>query len=104
MSPESSIEVAIETDDAELARGVIGLAEGSAPLVIEREGLDGALLQTILVVLTPLAIREVAKLVRNSIEARRHVRFIKDGTTIQGVSEATLLKLLEREAGKNPGP
>lgn len=104
MSPEPRIEVAVETDDAHLARSIIDLAEGPAPLVTEREGLDGALLQTILVVLTPLAIREVAKLVRTSIEAKRHVRFIKDGTTIQGVSEATLLKLLEREAGKNPGP
>jgi hypothetical protein len=88
-------EIAIETDSAELAREIAEAVDGATPVSGERKGLDGATLTTVLVTLTPFAIREIVRLATAHIAAKRHVRFVKDGVTIQGVSEATLLKILE---------
>ena len=93
-------EIAIETDDPELAKAILELAIDSDAFATRREGLDGITLTTIIVTLSPILIAPLFRLVRSTIEARKHVRFVKDGVTIEGVSEATLLKIIEREARK----
>ena len=91
------MELAIETDSAELIEALGELVEGQPSLIGERHGMDGVTLTTIIITLTPPILLAVTKLIEASIAARRHVRVIKDGVTIEGVSERTLLKLLSDE-------
>ena len=87
-------EIAIETDSPQLAEALKNLNEGGGTVAGERRGLDGVTLITILITLSPMVIAPVTKLLKASIDARKHVRVIKNGMTVEGVSEATLLKLL----------
>lgn len=93
-------EIAIETDDPELASAILELATEDEAFATRREGLDGVTLTTIIVTLSPVLIAPLFRLVRSTVEARKHVRFVKNGVTIEGVSEATLLKIIEREGRK----
>lgn len=100
---KETIDIAIETDSPELAHEITNAVDGATAISGERRGLDGATLITLVVTLTPFAIREIVRLATAHIAARKHVRLIKDGVTIQGVSESTLLKILKNgEAKKLP--
>lgn len=90
-------EVAIETDSQELVEELKKLAGEDALVAGERRGMDGVTLVTVLLVLSPPIIASVTRLIKANIEARKHVRVIKDGVTIEGVSESTLKKLLHDE-------
>lgn len=57
------------------------------------DGTDG-LLQAI-VTLSTLSIPLIAKVIIEAIRARKHVSIKVNGTTITGVSEKTVLKILE---------
>lgn len=87
-------EVAIETDCLQLIEALKSLAGEGAVVAGERRGLDGITLVTILITLSPAIIASVTKLIKSSIESKKHVRVIKDGMTVEGVSESTLLKLM----------
>ena len=95
MSSESSAEIAIETDDMELVLALEQAAADENTLAIKREGLDGATLSTVLLTLTPILIVQIVSLLKARESAKKHVRVIYKGMTIQGVSEETLMKILE---------
>lgn len=100
MSKKFSAEIAIETDDKEL---VLMLQQASADentLTIKREGLDGATLSTVLLTLTPVLIVQIVSLLKAREAAKKHVRVIYKGMTIQGVSEEALMKILEAQQEK----
>ncbi|MES3090605.1 hypothetical protein QTN93_01160 [Sphingomonas aerolata] len=95
-------DIAIETDSPEFAVELAAAVEGAMPISSERKGLDGATLTTIIVTLSPFAIREIVRLATAHIAAKRYVRLVKDGITIQGVSESTLLKILKESEDTTP--
>jgi len=99
---ETTNDIAIETDSPELVEQIAAAVEGTMPISGERKGLDGATLTTVIVTLSLFAIREIVRLATAHIAAKRHVRFVKDGITIQGVSESTLLKILKDSEGTTP--
>ena len=65
--------------------------------VVKADSLDGTsdLIQ-ILLVLNSLAIPVLAKIVIESIRAKKHVSIKKDGIEITGISEASVHKILEK--------
>ncbi|MDH6269685.1 hypothetical protein M2360_005113 [Rhizobium sp. SG_E_25_P2] len=97
MLKESSAEIAIETDDVELVLALQQVAADGNTLTTKREGLDGATLSTVLLTLTPILIVQIVGLLKTREAAKRHVRVIYKGVTIQGVSEETLKKILESQ-------
>ncbi|MBZ9940162.1 hypothetical protein LB533_03485 [Mesorhizobium sp. BR1-1-13] len=99
MNPKTEAEIAIETDSTELAAALAELAGSGNTLITKRDGLDGATLTTVLLTITPLVVGQIFRLIRAEIESKKHVRLIYNGVTIQGVSEATLLKIIEQSRG-----
>lgn len=65
---------------------------------IDRNAFDGSgEAISIVLILAPLILREVSKIIQKGIEAKKHVKVFYNGKEIEGVSEKTLLKLLEED-------
>ncbi len=95
------VDIAIETDSPELVAELEQL-EGTAPsLTGHSQGWDGLSVATVVLSLSAPVVPALVKILKANIEARRHVRVKKGGVTIEGVSEATLLKILEKADGEN---
>lgn len=89
--------IAIELSDDALA-SELKLIGGENAHRIERNALDGSgETITVVLILVPLILREVSKIIQKGIEAKKHVKVFYDGKEIRGISEKTLLKLLEKE-------
>ena len=96
------VDIAIETDSPELVAELERL-EGAVPsLTGHSQGWDGVSVATVVLALSAPIVPALVKIIKASIEARRHVRVKKGGITIEGVSEATLLKILETANGEGP--
>ena len=102
MSNDPSAEIAIETDDMHLVLALEQAAADESTLTVKRDGFDGATLSTVLLSLTPILIVQIVSLLKAREAAKKHVRVIYKGVTIQGVSEETLLKILD-SSKKNDG-
>jgi hypothetical protein len=98
MNVEPEAEIAIETDSPELVRAITNLVAEESALTSKREGLDGATLTTLVLTITPLVVGQLFRVLRASIEAKQHVRLVHKGMTVQGVSEATLLRIIEQQS------
>lgn len=88
------VDIAIETDDRNLFAELSKI--DGAVLQADKRGMDGATILTTVVTLSPMVIGAIVKLVRMSLDARKHVKVTYKGTTIQGVSEETLLRILDK--------
>lgn len=89
--------IAIELSDEALASELNQIGGGNAHR-IDRNAHDGSgETITIILILAPLIIREVSKIIQKGIEAKKHVKVFHNGKEIKGVSEKTLLKLLEKD-------
>jgi hypothetical protein len=93
----SEATIVIETDSPDLISDFLTTNGISPGTPIERRGLDGMHLYTVVVTLTPVMLAALVQLYRTAAKSRRHVKFIRKGVIIQGVSEKTLLKILEDE-------
>lgn len=98
MTGAPQAEIAIETDSPELAKAIVELVGSEDTLVGKREGLDGVTLTTLVLTITPIVVGQLFRLIRAQIEAKKHVRLTHKGITVQGVSEATLLKIIEQQS------
>jgi hypothetical protein len=87
-------DIAIETDDRNLFTELSKI--DGAVLQADKRGMDGATILTTVVTLSPMVIGAIVKLVRMSLDARKHVKVTYKGMTIQGVSEETLLRILDK--------
>jgi hypothetical protein len=91
------VDIAIETDSVDLIAQLQQLPNVGDLLTSERRGIDGASLITAILSLTAALIPAVVSILKAQIAARKHVKVTRQGVVIQGVSEATLLALLETE-------
>src|SRR5262249_5327339 len=91
------MDIAIETDSADLINKLRRLQTAGELLVTERRGIDGTALITIIVTITPPIIAALSSIIRAEIEAKKHVQVKHKGMTIQGVSEKALIAILQNE-------
>jgi hypothetical protein len=94
------VDIAIESDSREIFDELTQIAGLGKLLATEKRGMDGATLYTAVLTLTSGILAAVAGVVRAQIAAKKHVRVTRRGMVIRGVSEKTLLKLLENEQNK----
>lgn len=75
---------------------------GGEVLVVSSRGFDGAALVDIVVTLTPSLAAVLAGIYASRVRANQHVSLKMKGIEVKGVSEATLLKILDRTGPKPP--
>jgi hypothetical protein len=73
-------------------------AEAPGMLRAESRGADGKLMVELIVTLTSATIPLLVKLYEKRLAANRFVQYKYKGLEIRGVSESTLLKLVDRTA------
>jgi hypothetical protein len=98
--PEDAVQIAIAVpaSDEEELRQILA-AEVGEVLAIEGKGFDGQHLTTLVVALTPPLVKALVALYAVRAGANRAISYSHKGIVIKGVSEETLLKLIEK-AGK----
>lgn len=99
----TEITVIVPLDDADEIETQLR-AQNADVLRTENQGFDGSTLVGIAVTLTPVLIRYLVKMYALRLDANKQIQFIADGIAIKGVSEQTLLKLMDRrnEDSKSP--
>ncbi|MDA8482635.1 hypothetical protein NNO07_06100 [Pseudomonas resinovorans] len=88
-------EIAIEISEKDALSQLTTLSEQADGFASERQGVDGLTLFTVIMTLTPLVINGIVDIVKSQIAAKKHIRVVVNGVEIQGVSEASLMKILE---------
>jgi hypothetical protein len=89
----------LQIEDRAIADAMIALDPGRIREIRSRS-FDGAEpVISLIVLVTPILLREISKIVQKCIESRQHVRVFYKGVEIEGVSEAVLLQLLDRTTG-----
>jgi hypothetical protein len=96
----SVFEIAIEVSDKDAAAQLEQVGESESAISVERKGMDGMTLFTVVMPLVPLLIHGIVRIVQTQINARRHVRVMVDGMEVRGVSEETLLTMLQHRTGE----
>ncbi|QXL96535.1 hypothetical protein AUM97_013485 [Cronobacter sakazakii] len=94
-------EIAIEVSDVQVLEELETLSKDADGFSSEHQGIDGVQLFTAVMTLGPLVINGIVKIVLAQI-ARKHVRVIVDGTEISGVSEKTLMDILNSKVDNQP--
>ncbi|ELY4259094.1 hypothetical protein SMZ27_003223 [Cronobacter sakazakii] len=95
-------EIAIEVSDVQVLEELETLSKDADGFSSEHQGIDGVQLFTAVMTLGPLVINGIFKIVLAQIAARKHVRVIVDGTEISGVSEKTLMDILNSKVDNQP--
>lgn len=93
-------DVAIETNDRDVLKQLEAIDGTADVLASERRGMNGSTLFTAVLALAPATLPVIVSIVKAQLEARKHIRVIVDGVEIRGVSEKTLMKILENEQHK----
>lgn len=88
-------EIAIEVSEEVISCQLEQLNNNADCFVSQRRGLDGQTLFTVVMTLSPLVIHGITKVVQAQIESKKHVRVLVDGIEFRGISEGTLLKIIE---------
>tara|TARA_R110000868_G_scaffold28294_4_gene106432 strand:- start:899 stop:1198 length:300 start_codon:yes stop_codon:yes gene_type:complete len=88
-------EIAIEISDGVISYQLEQIGNGADCFTSQRNGLDGQTLFTVIMTLSPLVIGGIVKVVQAQIESKKYVRVLVDGVEVRGVSESTLLKIIE---------
>jgi hypothetical protein len=91
------ITITLPIEDLEDVRGQLGPA-GADFLVASSEGFDGSHTVDILLSLTPSIAAFVAGLYATRVRANRFISLKRKGLEVKGVSEATLLKIIEKSS------
>lgn len=94
-------EIAIEVSDEVVSYQLEQVGSDANCFALQRNGLDGQTLFTVIMTLSPLVVGGIVKVVQVQIESKKHVRVLVDGIEIRGVSESTLLRIIE---AKKSGP
>ena len=99
----AQISIAVATEDANAVEQILRTID-PAVLRLETQGFDGAKLVEFLLTLSPVSVVALNKFYIERIRANNFVQFKNEDFEIKGVSEATLLRILEdsdESAGKS---
>lgn len=93
----AQVTITVPADDLEDVRDQL-TSTGADFIVASSEGFDGSQAADILLTLTPSIAAFVAGLYATRVRANRFTSFKSKGLEVKGVSEATLLKIIERSS------
>jgi hypothetical protein len=104
LTDESAVQltVSVPRDESELIAAELR-AEGADLLPVSSEGFDGASTVNLIVALTPPVAAILAGLYTKRLAANRYISLKYKGIEVKGVSEATLLKIVERSVAIKKG-
>jgi hypothetical protein len=91
------MDIAIEMENKATIDELMQLDGCQNPLATERHGMDGNILFTAIITLTPGIIAGIVSITKAELAARRYVKVSYKGIAIQGISEQALLKIIESE-------
>ena len=91
---EVSIEIQVPAHDADEIKKLLDENEIETSSSTS-QNFDGAAVTSLIIILTPIVLRFLAKLYAERLSANKEISYKHEGFEIKGVSEETLLKILE---------